>query len=36
MIQHTTEEVCSVDNTKSLDLELSLEKSIITSIKFIG
>ncbi len=30
MTQHKIEEVCNVDNTKSLDLKLSLEKPIAT------
>ncbi len=36
MTQHRIEEVYNVDNTKSLDLELSLEKPIATFLKIIG
>jgi len=36
MIQHRTKEVCNVDNTKSSDLKLSLEKPFATSIEFLG
>ncbi len=36
MTQHRIKEVCNVDNTKSLDLKLSLEKPIATFKKIIG
>jgi hypothetical protein len=35
MIQHRTEDVCSVDNTKSSNLDLSLEKPSAMSIEFL-
>jgi len=36
MIQHRTKEVYNVDNTRSLDLKLSLEKPFATSTEFLG
>jgi hypothetical protein len=36
MTQHRIEEIGSVDNIKSLDLEMSLKKPNATSTKFIG
>jgi hypothetical protein len=35
MIQYIIEEVCSVDNTRSLDIEMSLEKPSAMSIEFL-
>ncbi len=36
MTQHRIEEVCNVDNTRSLDLELSLEQRNATFIKLLS
>jgi hypothetical protein len=36
MTQHRIEEVCSVNNIRSSDLQLSLEKPSAMSIKFLG
>ncbi len=36
MTWHRTKEVYNVDNTKSLDLKLSLEKPIATSKKILS
>ncbi len=36
MVQHRTKEVCSVNNTRSSNSEMSLEKPNATSTKFLG